>query len=372
MLSRKFLLLFSFYISYLWFTNIGTSILPAHFLAQNLNFEQMIFGIFLKFIGQILLLVALTTFTAKLSWRLALISSLIYVLLSVTIYNVFQFYLASFIGGFTMFFFFLFYNIAHFVSTPKKQRGHGAALMFIIPSFIGILAPLLAGVIAEVNIIFLWIISILSFALSFYIIKFQEDFKISYNLITAIKEIKATRSLIFIEGIWEAMVFAVLPIYTLYFIKTPLNYGAFLAYLALVSIVANIVLGKLTDRLQKRVIFLYPLTIIMACTTILFAVFKSNILNWIILASVIQFLLPLFWNVSTAMVIDSHPNLEQAIPGREFMLATGRVLGLLIAFISFSLEKSPYYVFLILGGIFFLYPLKLFWNSKISKAFSYL
>jgi hypothetical protein len=271
-----------------------------------------------------------------------------------------------------MFFFFVFYNIAHFVSTPKEQRGNGSALMFIAPSIIGIIAPLLAGLVAQFNIIFLWIIAILSFAVSFYVVKFQADFKISYNLIRAIKEIKATRSLIFIEGVWEAMVFAVIPIYTLFFIKTPLDYGAFLAYLAVVSVAANLLLGKLTDKLQKRVVFLYPLTMIMACTTILFAVFKTNIVNWIILVSIIQFLLPLFWNVSTAMVIDAHSNLEQAIPGREFLLATGRVLGILIAFISFSLEKSPFYVFLILGGILFLYPAKLFWNSKISKSFSYL
>ncbi len=332
----------------------------------------MMFGVVLKFVAQIILIITLTTLTAKKSWRLALISSLIYILLSISIYNAFQFYVASFINGFTMFFFYIFYNIAHFDHTPREKRGHSSALMFIVPSFIGIVAPLLAGYIAQINLISLWIISLVSFFISFYMVRSQEDFQISYKIKTAIKEIKATRVFIFVEGIWEALVFGVIPIYTLYFIKTPLKYGAFLSYLAFVSIIANFTLGKITDKLQKRTIFLYPLTIIMACTTILFIAVKSNLLNWIILTGIIQFLLPIFWNVSTAMVIDTHSNLQLAIPGREFLLAAGRIVGLLMAFASFTIEKSPYYIFIVLGLIFFLYPIMLFWNTKISKMYSYL
>lgn len=372
MFNKKFLLLFTFYISYVWFTTFGTSILPTHFLAQHLNFQQMMFGTVLKFVAQILLLITLTTFTSKISWRLALVSSLGYILLSISIYNSFQFYMASFINGFAMFFFFVFYNIAHFEHTPQEKRGHSSALMFIIPSLIGIAAPLLAGYIAQINIIFLWVISIISFLISFYLVRTQENFQVSYRIKTAIEELKATKIFIILEGIWEALPFGVIPIYTLYFIKTPLEYGAFLSYLALVSIMANFTLGKITDKLQKRTIFLYPLTIIMACATIMFVTAKSNLITWIILTGIIQFLLPLFWNVSTAMVIDTHSNLKLAIPGREFLLAAGRILGLLMAFISFSMEKSPHYIFIILGIIFLLYPAVLFWNTKISKSYSYL
>jgi MFS family permease len=322
--------------------------------------------------AQILLLITLTTFTAKTSWRLALISSLVYILLSISIYNSFQFYVASFINGFALFFFFIFYNIAHFKHSPQEKRGYSSALMFIVPSLIGIIAPLLAGYIAQVNLALLWIISLVSFFISFYLVRLQENFQISYKVKAAIKEIKATRVFIFVEGVWEAMVFGVIPVYTLYFIKTPLKYGIFLSYLALVSIIANFTLGKITDRLQRRTIFLYPLTIIMACTTILFVTVKSNLASWIILTGVIQFLLPLFWNISTAMVIDKHTNLKCAIPGRELLLATGRILGLSIAFISFTIEKSPHYIFIVLGLILFLYPIILFWNTKVSKTYSYL
>jgi len=350
----------------------GTSILPTHFLAQHLSLQQILFGTLFMLVGQMFLLVILTTFSAKISWRFALFSALVYILFSVSILNVYQFYFASFINGFGLFFFYIFYNIAHFEKTPKAQRGHSSALMYIVPSIIGIIAPLLAGFIAQFNLTLLWIVSIFSFFIAFYIVKFQEDFKISYSLKSAVSEVKATRIFIFIEGIWEAMVIGIIPIFTLFFIKTPFNYGLFLTYLAAVSIIANFSLGRLSDRLQKRTIFLYPLTIVMALVTVSFSIVNANIITWIILAGVIQFLLPLFWNISTAMVVDVHPNLRLAIPGRELILAMGRIIGLVLAVLSFSFEKAPFYIFIILGSIFLLYPALLFWRTKISKTYSYL
>jgi uncharacterized membrane protein YjfL (UPF0719 family) len=372
MLNKKFLLLFTFYVSYVWFTSFGTSVLPAHFLAQHINLQQLMFGKVLAFLAQILLLITFTDLTAKISWRLALIFSFSYILLSITVYNSFQFYLASFVNGFGLFFFFIFYNIAHFENTPQVKRGHSSALMFIAPSMIGVVAPLLAGFLTQINLFVMWLVSFISFCISFYLIRLQENFRISYRIGAVMHEIKATRVFIFIEGVWEALVFGVIPIYTLYFIKTPLGYGTFLSYLALVSIVANFTLGRITDKLQKRTVFLYPLTIIMAGTTISFITVRSDITIWIVLTGIIQFLLPLFWNISTAMVIDAHSNLHLAIPGRELTLALGRIIGLIMAYLSFTVEKSPHYIFIVLGLILFVYPAKLFWNTKISKNYSYL
>ena len=372
MFQTNFAMLFAFYVSYSWFTAISKSVLPTHLLNQNLNLQQMIFGMFLGFIGQLLLLLAVKNLTSKLSWRLALICNALYVLLVVSVQNNFQFYLASFINGMVLFFFFVFYNIAHFKNTAQDKIGHSSALMFVIPSVVGIIATFLAGYFAQLNITILWILSLLSFITPFYLINLQTDFKISFNVKASLKEIGATRVFLFLEGVWEALPFAIIPIYTLYFIKTPLTYGAFLSYLGIVSVVANLTLGRLSDRLQKRIIFLYPLTIVMAVTSLLFTQVRSDLQTWIIVVSIIQFLLPLFWSVSTAMVIDTHSNLELAIPGRELTLTIGRSLGVLIVFLSFLIEKTPFYIFVFLSIVLFLYPIMLFRNTKISKKYSYL
>jgi uncharacterized membrane protein YjfL (UPF0719 family) len=372
MRDKKFRNLFVFYSLYIWFTSFSGSILPTHFLAEGLNLSQMIFGKFLFYIGNITLLLLLPTFRSKRAWRLALILNFGYILLSIKILSSFQFYAASIFSGFALFFFFVFYNIAHFENTPQEKRGYSSALMFSIGPIIGIVAPLASGYLAATNINLLWIFSGVFFLVALYFINRQEDFSVTYTLKSALREIKATRWFIFIEGIWEAMVFGIIPIFSLFFIKKPLEYGGFLAYLAVVAVIANLLLGKFTDKIQKRAAFLYPLTIGMSIVTFLFVFAVQNLFLWVIFAGLLQFLMPLFWNVSTAMVIDAHPNLRLAIPGREFTLAAGRIIGLLLAFLSFTIEKTPHNVFFILGTVMLLYPAMLFWNTRVSKKYSYL
>ena len=128
----------------------------------------------------------------------------------------------------------------------------------------------------------------------------------------------------------------------------------------------------MTDKLQKRAIFLYPITMGLAIVTLLFPLATQDLKLWTILVTAVTFLIPLFWNLSFAIVIDSHPNLDLAIPGREIALALGRMLGLFLAFLSFSFEKTPKYIFVVLGLVMLLYPLNLFWNTKIKKTYQYL
>jgi len=165
---------------------------------------------------------------------------------------------------------------------------------------------------------------------------------------------------------------ALIPIYTLYFIKTTLGYGSFLAYLSLLSVFATLLIGRLSDKLQKRIIFLYPVTITMAVVSLLFPFATQNFTLWVILSGLISFIIPLFWNFSTAIVIDTSPNLGVSIPGRELVLALGRFLGLIFVLISFLYEKEPFFIFIFLGCVILLYPIFLFWSSKIRKKYQYL
>jgi hypothetical protein len=175
-----------------------------------------------------------------------------------------------------------------------------------------------------------------------------------------------------LSGIWDVLPMGVIPIYTLYFLKTTLEYGSFLAYLSLVSVFATLLLGILSDRLKKRAIFLYPVTILLAIITFFFPAATSDLGLWIILSGFIAFMLPLYWNFTTAFVIDSSPNLKVSIPGREFILAVGRVCGIFVMLLSFVFEKEPFFIFISLAFSALCYPLILFWKSKIQRKYSYL
>ena len=370
--NKKFIKILSFYAIYSWFASFSSSVLPTHFLEQGIDYNQMIFGKFLVFGSPLILLLFLKNFRSKIAWRLAPICYLMFVLLSIRILGSTQFYIASVFAGFSLFFFYVFYNVAHFANTQKEKTGHSSALMFSVGPVINIVAPLASGYIASVSLTWLWILAILSFAVCLFFAEKQENFTVSYTIKGALREIKTTRLFILIEGVWGAVPFALIPIFTLYFIKEPLPYGAYLAYLSLVAVVANILFGKFTDKIQKRSIFLYPITIITALFTFLLYFAINDLYLWIIATSLLQFVLPLFWNLSTSLVIDAHTDLKLAIPAREIILSLGRMVGLLLACASLTVEKIPQNIFILLGIILLFYPTLLLWNTKVKKKYSYL
>ena len=367
MFHKKFTLLFVFYASYIWFVNVGTSILPTHFLSQKLSLSEMIMGFSLRFMVPIVLLLSVKKLSAKRSWLIALISTMLFILLSISIHSKFQFYLAAMVSGITLFYFYVCYNIAYFENVSKEKRGRGGALMFIVPSAIGILAPSLAGFVGQKNMIYVWIISIISFVISFIFLYFQNDFQVSLNIKEAIKEIKETKILMFLEGVWSVLSNGVIPIFTLYFIRSPLKYGFYLSYLALISIVVSFIIGKISDKIHKRTVFVVPLALALAVTTFMFTVFKLNLTNWIILTGLIKFIEPLFFSTSISLLVDNH-DVRSLMSGRELMLSSGRVTGLLLAFASFTLEKQPFYIFIVLGIAMLLYSILLFCKTKVSKV----
>jgi len=369
---KQFLSLIVFSTSYMWFKNFSNSVLNPHFLNQGLSLQQMILGTTLFFSSPLILQLVKRKYSSRKSWRLAPIISLLFILMIIRIFSVWQFYLASIIGGLAIIFFWLPYNINHFELTPKHRTGLSSAILFSLISLVTLTAPLVAGFLAQINYLFIWVLSGVFFLIPFSLVKSQRSFTVSYSLKSSIREIKATRLFIFLQGIWEAMIFGVIPIFSLYFIKSPLYYGTYMAYLSLMGILANLLLGRYTDKKQKRIIFLYPLTLIMAITTFLFPLAISRIIWWIAITGIIQFFAPLFWNISTAMIVDAHLNLRQAIPAREFVLSSGRILGLALIFINFKFQSKPTYIFYFLGTAMLLYPIILFYNTKISKKYTYL
>ncbi len=372
-MNRSFVRLLIFYIFFLWTGSTLRTIVLPHVYSQGIGFIEMTIGLLVAFGAQILLFFFLNkNLSSKISWYLALICLFASILLVIDVKSAGQYYLSAVFNGFNLYLFFIFYNIAHFEASSKEKTGLSSGIMFAIPPLIGVFAPLFAGFVAHINIWFGWILSFATLAVAVFLIKFQNHFQITYSIEDSLQEISKTRAFIFIEGIWEALIFAFIPIYTLFFIKDSLGYGIFLTYLAILSVVATLSVGKISDKLQKRAVFLYPVTLTMAFATFLFPFGIEKLFTWVVLAGIISFLTPVFWNISTAMVIDSTPNLRVGIPGRELALATGRLIGISFVLISFLYEKKPFIIFIFLGIVMLIYPLILFYRTKISKKYSYL
>jgi MFS family permease len=367
---RYFLNLIVFYSSFAWFKSFSYSVLVPHYDKQGISLQQMVIGDIFYFLIASLFILFVKTIYSRNSWRLALITSIISLFLIINITNVYQFYLASIIAGLTVVFYYIPYNIAHFNLTPKHRTGLSSGIMFSLTPIIGLAAPLIAGLMASFSYLYIWIFSFIFFLLSFFLSFKQYNFKINYQI--SLKSIKPTLIFSFLQALWEPLVFTIIPFFSLFFIKSPLYFGAFISYLSLMSVVANLTLGKLTDKLQKRIVFLYPLTIIMGLVTFLFPLTLTKIIWWVIITGIIQFFTPLFWNLSTSMFVDTTKKIKTGFVTRELVLSIGRLISCVLIAINFYFQPKPTYIFYFLGSVMLLYPIVLFYNTKISKRYNYL
>ncbi|MCL4354311.1 hypothetical protein M1349_02445 [Patescibacteria group bacterium] len=372
MARKNFLKILLLFISWLWFSKFSSSILPIHFLQQGLNPSDIVLNQMFAFLAIGVFTIVRNNYSAKKSWYFSIIFYVIYIIAIIKVFTKTEFYIISIIYGLAGVFFFVPYNIAHFKNSPKHRTGISSAIMFNVWPLIGILAPFLSGLVAQINFIYVWILSGLFCLIPLFLTSKQEDFQIKYSLIQSLKELKSTRIFIFLFGFWDALNQAIIPIYVLFFIKTPISYGTYLAYLSLVAIGANFIIGHLSDKMQKRSIFLYPITLLSSLATLMFIFATNNLTYWIIAASVIQLISPILTNLSTALVVDAHSDVAISMPGRELLLSLGRVLGLFLVFLSFAFEKTPFFIFFVLSGSMLLFAFFLFYNTKVSKKHKYL
>lgn len=367
---QQFFNLLIFFASYLWFKSFSNSVLSPYFLSEGFSIAQMQTSNIIFFSAAALLILLMKSIKVKQSWRLALITSIIFLLLISNIKSTLQFYLSFAVVGLSMAFFYIPYNISHFELTPKHRTSFSSAILFSLSPLIGILAPLLAGLLASFDYSYIWIFSFIFFSFSFFLTSYQPDFNIKYQI--SFKEIKPTFILIILQSFWEIIAFGIIPIFSLYFIKSPLYFGAYLSYLSIISVIANLSLGKFVDKLQKRAIFLFPLTLILSVTTFLFPLALKNIVLWLIFTGIIQFFIPIFWNLTSTIFVDTSKNLRTAFITRELVLSVGRAISFTLLVINFSFQTKPTYIFYFLGFIMLLFPIVLFYQNKINKRYNYL
>lgn len=353
----------------LWFSSFSRAVIPPHILSQGITLQQMAIGAFLTFATQTILFFLHQNFRAKRAWLIGIWASAIFVFGQVRIFHPYQFYAVSIINGIGLYYYWIPYNIAYFQNTRSQHLGRNSGIMFSIYPLINIVAPPLAGFIAAYNIPLVWILSLVFFTISTLTLKPLQDFPVRFTVIAALKEIRHTRVLLVLEGIWEAVLFSLIPIYTLTFLKTPLSYASFNGYLALAGASAGLVLGRMTDKRGKRAFLLAPIVGMMAATTLLFPAANASFLIWMILTGTLSLIIPIFWNVTTAATINLHPKLSLVIPGRELCLAFGRSIGLMLAVISFSRQPQPTTIYPVLAFVLVIYLGYLYWVKSVRKSY---
>lgn len=371
MKNNNFISLIILYVGYAWFMKIGGAIVPAYLHQAGTSINNLFIANAIQFLPMVVILVFVRMRSAKAAWRASLIFGLLSFVTIINIQSQYQVYLTYLLGGASLALFFVYYNIGHFLYTPKGKTGTSGALMYAISPSISIVAPLLAGTLAVNNINYLWLLALISFGVAFALTYRQSDFVVDYTLTKTLDAIKSTRVPIFIEGVWESVLFAIIPVLTLNFISDIGNYGRYLAYLSLIGTIAGLILGRYTDKYGKRSYLLVPISIILSILTLALIIGQQSLIAWVIITSLIQMVIPIFWNIMTALVVDQGEDLKIVFPGREITLATGRLIGLSCTAYLVSIGQVNI-ALILLSLVILTLPAYLHYQSKVLNQFHYL
>lgn len=304
-------------------------------------------------------------------WGILLSAFSIFILIK--IFSPFQLYLSGLFSGLNVILFWIPYNIMHFKFSHEDRQGLHSGMYFLITPIIGIVLQPLAGIIAEkFSFEAVFLIGFLAYIIPIILLKFLPSFEYEISIKKYFLENKFNWATFF-QGMMMRINFSLIPIFTLFFIKTPRSFGSFFGYLALVTAIASIINGYISDKLKNRKMFFYFFSS-MAVLSFLPLAFVSNIYYWGIFAGIGSLCISLanpFW---LTFNIDYYRDIgvEKTMVLREVFLNMGYIATLGISLTVFYFTASPKASLMVVSFICLLLPvvscLQGVYRNRISPA----
>lgn len=231
------------------------------------------------------------------------------------------------VDGLTFPLFWIPFNVRYFMFCKGGESAYLAALSAILPAVLGIAAPLAGGMIMDsygAAPVF-WIGGIV-LAVSGVYYGFRQEGSITVHLRSALAASRGIRSLVFVQGYWQAVDWLCVPLVTFYFLTSATSFGGFLSYLAVFGAFSTLYFSRMSDKSGNRVNYLYPSVLMTAATTILSA-YTTDVLNWFLVRAAVGFFVAVSSPFTTSVVLDRVKNTADAMYVREIMLNSGRAAG---------------------------------------------
>lgn len=271
----------------------------------------------------------------------ALCSALM-VFVLIRIFGIYQLYLSALFSGLNVIFFWIPYNIMHFKFSHEDKRGFHSGMYFLISPILGITMQPLAGIVAEkLGFEAVFLIGICLYIIPIFLIKFLPSFEWEIDIKKELLTHKFNWSTFF-QGMVMRIDWSLVPIFTLLYVTNPRAFGNFFGYLALISALASVINGHISDKLKDRKTFFYLFSSL-AVFSFLPLAFVGNFHFWYIFAGISSLCLRLahpFWFVSN---LDYYKEIgiEKTIVLREVFLNSGFIANLVIVLMIFYLTLSP-------------------------------
>lgn len=357
-MDRSFLRLYTIQFFYIVSHVFGWTLTSLYFVKAGYSFMDIALYFALSFITAVFLIMSLKNSRSSPLMRAGLLLKIVLFIVIAYVYVKPLLFVCGIIHGFMTIFYWVPMNIHFFKFRHEGKNASHTGLFFAMWPILGAILPAIAGVAAEkygMDFVFFSAAALLvpALLLSF---GMKEADSIRFSFKRFIGNTKGIKTIIFLQGIWEGIDWVVVPLATLSFVSEAAGFGAFYSYLGFFGIAAFFLVGRISDRMKKRAIFLYPVTIAMAIFTILSGL-SSSFLWWGIFRGAVSFLVNIFSPFALTVVVDTTKNIQDSMISREFFLNFGRSLGAMIVALLLVMSVPIQHALVVSGAILLLHPL---------------
>ena len=135
--------------------------------------------------------------------------------------------------------------------SSESKRGTNCGMYYLVTPIIGITLQPLTGIIAEkFGFQPMFLVGIFSYIMPIILLKFLPDFEWHLDVKEELSKIKFNWS-VFLQGATSRINYSLIPIFSLFFLKTPRQFGNFFGYLAIIAAVAAVLNGYISDKIKN-------------------------------------------------------------------------------------------------------------------------
>ena len=296
--------------------------------------------------------------SAKRAMFWGIIQSALIVFVLIKIHSPIQLYLSAIFSGLNVIFFWIPCNIMFFKFSSENKRGTNSGMYFLITPIIGVTLQPLAGIVAEkfgFEVVFLF--GFFTYIIPILLLKLLPDFEWNLNIKEEFSKIKFNWATFF-QGATSRINYTLIPIFSLFFLKTPRQFGNFFGYLAIIAGVASVLNGYISDKIKNRKIFFYLFTSLAVISLVPLA-YIENIYYWGIFVGISSLCMNLanpFW---LTFNLDYYKDLgvDKTMALREVFLNSGYIFTLLVVFLVFYFTSSTKISLIIISSLCCLFPI---------------
>ncbi|MBT3539070.1 hypothetical protein HOF40_02855 [Candidatus Parcubacteria bacterium] len=336
-------------------------LLYLHFTKQDISLSHL-------FLAEFFSVVFITTILIiKRTYRMRgeiMIGFLLYAIAMIVVLNPFSFsvlYAFFILRGLGSIIFFIPYNIIYFSESKKDKNLQGMTWYWAVGVFAGAVAPILGTFLfIHFGITIFLFTALLLAVLAMYLSRYIPKEKYTYSRKEIFTHIKGLRTLNLIDGALHKVMMIVIPLWATRFLTDEIDFGIFLSLMGVVAIFVSLNMAKMSDRLQKRSIFIWPLSIATGIVTGLFF-FATSVTHFLILALLLKAFNILISPLRSNIVQDKFEQSPLLWISREVYLNIGRIfmLAIVASMMFLGLEKE---IFIFLALLNILFPFVLYFK----------